>query len=339
MTRITASLALFTILCITSQPAQAEGALRDRIKERVRERLADAPAPADTVSPSAPITKPGDYRFSIEQGGHTRSYLVHVPRTYVPGKPTPLLLAFHGGGGSADHMAKDNLYGLTSKSEEAGFILVYPNGYSKLPSGKFATWNAGACCADARDRNIDDVAFVRSILKNVSGQLAIDSSRIFATGMSNGGMMSHRLACDMAGTFKAIAAVAGTDNTLNCTPAKPVSILQIHALDDDRVLFKGGAGSGAFKDTSKVTDFTSVPITVSKWAVRNGCAPEPKRVLTVPGAYCDLYDECKGGTQVKLCVTETGGHSWPGGYKPQGAPTSTALSANDQMWDFFMSLP
>ncbi|MDN8872721.1 prolyl oligopeptidase family serine peptidase, partial [Staphylococcus aureus] len=87
------------------------------------------------------------------------------------------------------------------------------------------------------------------------------AKRVYATGMSNGGMMAYRLACEASDIFKAIAAVAGTDNTLSCTPAKPISILHIHAKDDDHVLFAGGAGKEAFRDLSQVTEFMSVPKT------------------------------------------------------------------------------
>ena len=93
------------------------------------------------------ITAPGDYRFSFVHDGMTREYLVHVPKSYR-GRPTPMLLALHGGGGSADYQADDSKYRLISKSEQAGFIAVFPNGYSRL-GGALATWNAGACCAGA----------------------------------------------------------------------------------------------------------------------------------------------------------------------------------------------
>ena len=96
-----------------------------------------------------PITAPGDYRFSLSFGGITREYLVHVPKSYR-GAPTPMLIALHGGGGDADNQANDDNYKLISKSEQAGFIPVFPNGYSRLPSGVFATWNAGACCGAAQ---------------------------------------------------------------------------------------------------------------------------------------------------------------------------------------------
>ena len=155
--------------------------------------------------------------------------------------------------------------------------------------------------------------------------------------MSNGGMMSYRLACELPEVFKGIAAVAGTDGTTDCHPSKAVSILHIHAKDDDHVLFNGGAGSKA-AEKSKITDFTSVPATIEKWVKENKCSGI-KRILSVPGAYCDQYTVCKHGAKVQLCVTESGGHSWPGGKKPRGQDeTSKAISANDVIWIFFKSL-
>jgi polyhydroxybutyrate depolymerase len=287
--------------------------------------------------PASRIATPGDYTFSIVHDGLTRMYRVHAPRSYSAATPAPLVLAFHGGGGDMNFMATDKYYGLISKSEAEGFIVAFPNGFSRLNSGKFATWNAGACCAAARDRNVDDIGFVRKIVDSLTLRFNIDRERIYATGMSNGGMMAYRLACEMSDTFKAIASVAGTDNTMNCTPKAPISVLHIHARNDDRVLYNGGAGR-KFGDRSKVTDFTSVPATISKWVKMNGCNPTPQRILDVPGAFCDTYSQCRGHVEVRLCVTETGGHSWPGGTKIRGGePASKAISADDVMWTFFTS--
>lgn len=321
---------------MASAPAEAEGRLKERIRDRMLEKLESKDAPAATASTTDKLTRPGDYYFQIEHGGLTRLYRVYVPKTYSPDTAAPLLVAMHGGGGDMDYMAKDEYYGLQTKAEKEGFVLVFPNGYSKFASGKFATWNAGTCCGDARDKKIDDIGFIRQVVKNVYTQMNIDKNKIFATGMSNGGMMSERIACELADTFTAIASVAGTDNTTSCKPSRPISVMNIHARNDDHVLFEGGAGEGAFKDESKVTDFTSVPQTVANWVERNSCNKTPKRILSVKGASCDLYSGCAGGTEVELCVTEAGGHSWPGGYKPRGEATSQAISANDVMWDFFM---
>ena len=314
-----------------STPSHAEGPLRAKIKQRMAEK--DETAPAADVA--GKITKPGDYNFSITHQGIVRLYRVHVPLRYSPARAAPLVFAFHGGGGDMDYMAREELYGLTGASNKEGFVLVFPNGYSKFESGKFATWNAGTCCGDARDKKIDDVGFVKTMVGNISSQLNIDRTRIFATGMSNGGMMAHRLACELPDIFSAVASVAGTDSTTQCHPAQPVSVLHIHARNDTHVLFNGGAGEGSFRDESKVTDFTSVPETINRWVKRNQCVPTPQRTLEVAGAYCDLYSSCQGGVGGKLCVTEAGGHSWPGGRKPRGDAPSKAISANDQIWTFF----
>ncbi|QTN29434.1 prolyl oligopeptidase family serine peptidase [Rhodoferax sp. AJA081-3] len=339
----TALAVLACSLLVVPHPASAQDnaaptSLRERIKER-RQARQEARSGAQTPTAGGNrIEQPGDYNFTLEHGGHTRHYRVHVPRNYQTGKPTPLLMAFHGGGGNMDYQASDENYGLISKSESAGFIAVFPNGYSKLPSGKFATWNAGNCCADARDHNVDDVGFVRQILSDLHGRLSIDRKRIYATGMSNGGMMAYRLACEMPDTFAAIAAVAGTDNTAQCAPKRPIAVLHIHAQNDDRVLYNGGAGR-KFGDVSKVTDFTSVPATVSRWVAHNSCSPTPQRTLSTAGAYCDRYAPCQGGTSVQLCVTDSGGHSWPGGHKARAGETpSQAISANDVMWEFFTAV-
>lgn len=315
----------------TAALAQDDGAhpLRDLLRERLAARRAGA-------DPGARLP-PGDHTFHLEHGGLARKYILHVPAGYDGSHPLPLVVALHGGGGHAEAMADDSRYGLGSSADRAGFAVVFPNGYSRLPGGRFATWNAGACCGDARDRGVDDVGFIRALVATVKTQLRIDPDRVFAAGMSNGGMMSHRLACEAPHLFRAIASVAGPDVTLDCAPARAVSILHIHARDDDHVLFDGGAGPGAFRDPGKVTDFTSVPETIARWVRRDQCATPPRRVLEHPGAYCERYTGCRGGASVQLCVTERGGHSWPGAdaSRPGQAAPSQALDANGVIWRFF----
>jgi polyhydroxybutyrate depolymerase len=305
--------------------AQRSGNRLQILMQHLQERRSK---PADDPNMS-PITSPGDYRFSFEYGGINREYLVHVPRSYRPGRATPMLLALHGGGGDADFQADDSKYRLISKSEQAGFIAVFPNGYSRL-RGILATWNAGTCCGKAQENNIDDVGFIREVIRRMERQASLDQRRIFATGMSNGAMMSWRLACELP-EIRAIAPVAGTDNTPACKPSRAVPVIEFHAADDNHVPFKGGVGVGPSQ-----TDFVSVPATEAKWVELNRASPQAKRVLTVPGAHCDLHS---GLAPVELCVTDTGGHSWPGGGTQQGRKRpSMAISANDLMWSFFSSL-
>jgi polyhydroxybutyrate depolymerase len=320
-------------LMLTSASSIANDSLRNLFLERQKGR-ADA-LPSNDVQ--ARITQPGDYRYTIRHDGLDRRYLVHVPPSYQPGKPLPLLVSMHGGGGSMEYQASDERYGQISKSDQEGFIVVFPNGVSPLSNGLLATFNAGTCCGPARDRNVDDVGFIRQIISNLKRQLDIDPDRVYATGMSNGGLMSYRLACEMSDTFRAIAPVAGTDNTLSCNPSKPVSVLHIHARNDDHVPFLGGRGST--KKQEAVTSFVSVPETISRWVARNGCPTTPKRVLDKPGATCDRYAPCRGGSVVELCVTTNGAHSWPGARKWRSKePPSTSINANQVMWDFFKTL-
>ena len=309
--------------------AQRGGQLR-QIMEHARQIRAQQSADPNMTS----IRAPGDYRFSFVHDGITREYRVHVPASFRPGRPTALLIALHGGGGDAALQADDSKYRLISKSEQAGFIAVFPNGYSRWPSGVLATWNAGKCCGPAQKNDVDDVGFIREVIHRMERQASIDPRRIFATGMSNGAMMIWRLACE-APEIRAIAPVAGSDNTPACKPSRPVPVIEFHALDDDHVPFNGGKGDLSVAQV----DFVSVQSAQAKWVRIDRAQPKPSRVLTVAGAHCDLHRAGKNGAPVELCVTDTGGHSWPGGGTQQGRKQpSMAISANDLMWNFFSSL-
>ena len=303
--------------------AQAQETLRERLQARIEQRRAERGN-----------TAPAGLQELQVQG---RQVLVHWPAGHDASRPLPLVLAFHGGGGHAAFMADDARYGLQKQADEGGFIVAFPNGFSRLPGGRFATWNAGGCCGDARDRGADDVAFARAVVAAVQARWPVDARRVFATGMSNGGMLAHRLACEAADLFLAVASVAGTDATRQCSPSRPIAVLHIHARDDDHVLFNGGAGPNAFRDERKVMDFVSVPETVARWVQRDHCPRPPETTLDTPGARCEAYTGCDGGVRVALCVTETGGHSWPGAQqvrrgKPEASP---ALDASAVIWRFF----
>lgn len=279
---------------------------------------------------AAPVLPAGSHELHLRHDGRERGFIVHVPKAYRADRPAPLVLALHGGGGSMEVMAKDRLYGLVSQSEASGWIVVFPNGYSRV-AGRLATWNAGICCGAARDRGSDDVGFLRAVVAEVQQRVAVDPQRVFATGMSNGGMMSYRLACEASDIFRAIAAVAGTDGTTDCRPGRPVPVFHLHAKDDDRVLFNVGSGSAS--DTH--ANFVSVPATVDKWARLNACSGPTQTVLQRPGVTCELRSGCADGAEVRLCVTDSGGHAWPGGRKALGGKGSTALDATEAIWAFF----
>jgi polyhydroxybutyrate depolymerase len=324
------TLATLIILADASSHVSAEGLLREKLQ-----RWRESHQTAQPQNPTSQKLTAGDYQFTLKHQGMERVYMVHMPKTYNPQNPTPMVLSLHGGGGNMRYQATEKYYHQISKSDQAGYIAVFPNGYSRFPGGKLATWNSGICCGKARDENIDDVGFIKAVIEDMKSRANIDSKRVFIDGMSNGGMMSYRAACELADSITAVASVAGTDGTKTCTPSRPISILHIHAKNDDHVLYNGG--SGVKSETH--ADFVSVPDTISKWVKINGCNASPQRVLEVAGAYCELYTGCKDNTQVKLCVTETGGHSWPGGQKVRdtGEPASTAFNATDMIWAFFQA--
>jgi polyhydroxybutyrate depolymerase len=260
------------------------------------------------------------------------------------GAPAPLVLALHGGGGHAEFMADDERYGLISAAERDGYVVAFPSGHSRLPRGRLATWNAGGCCGAARDTASDDLGFLRALVERIAAEHPVDRTRVIAVGMSNGGMMAYRLACEAADLVAGIVAVAGTEAYVDaaaCKPSRPVSVLHIHARDDTHVLFGGGAGPDAFRDRSQVMDFVSVPETVSRWRTRLGCRADAEPVLERPGARCERHAACRGGVELQLCVTDGGGHSWPGAavVRRGKAPASAALDANERIGALLRTLP
>ncbi len=128
---------------------------------------------------------------SIQYNGRQRTFKVHTPPSYDGSDKTPLVLALHGGKGSADGM--EYISQLSAKADQEGFIVVYPEGV-KSPWGD-RTWNAGGCCGYAMNQNIDDVGFIDALLDTLQVNLNLDNERIYASGMSNGGFMSYRSAC------------------------------------------------------------------------------------------------------------------------------------------------
>lgn len=282
--------------------------------------------------------QPGDHTRTVHVGDLDRRYLVHIPPGHDPAVPTPVVLAFHGGGGNAAGMAA--MSGLSEKADAAGFIVVYPEGTGRLP--RVLTFNAGDCCGQAAARKIDDVAFTRALLDDLATVVAVDARRVYATGMSNGAMMAHRLGAELSERIAAIAPVAGPIGIGSCTPGRPVPVMHFHGDSDAFAPFAGGRGRGV-----SGTSFRSVGATIAAWVEADGCAGEPE---TTPlddreddGTRVRLQRHGGGrdGAEVVLVVIEGGGHTWPGREPPLATlGTSTRdVSANDLMWEFFERHP
>ncbi len=282
---------------------------------------------------------PGDHTRSIKVGSLTRSYIVHVPPSYDGTKPFPVVLAFHGGGSNAEQMIRFS--GLNDKADEAGFLTVYPNGTGRFP--RMLTWNGGNCCGYAMQNKVDDVAFVRALLDDLAKVAKIDPKRIYATGMSNGAIISYYLASNLSDRIAAIAPVGGPMGTKECNPKRPVSVLHFHGTADEFAAFKGGPGPKSFSGTN----FFSVEHSIKAWVTANGCPAEPN-VEQMPDKTDDgmtvtrtAYGPGKDGSEVVLITVEGGGHTWPGrepGIQRLGKSTKD-ISANDLMWEFFQRHP
>lgn len=283
-----------------------------------------------TLALSAPLTS-GDHTRHIEVDGLDRTYLVHLPPRYDPQKPASVVLAFHGAFNNGAMMVR--LSGLNRKADEAGFVAVYPEGTGKGPVLFFNP--------DRKPRKgrPNDVHFTDVLLDDLATVVNVDPKRVYATGMSNGGMMCYLLAADLSQRIAAIAPVAGTMTFADCKPARPVSVLHFHGTKDQLVPLEGKQGV--------IADFQPIDEIIRTWARIDGCPSMPK-IETLPDKAEDgtrvtrtTYGPGKQGSEVILYTIENGGHTWPGrvwGFDFLGKST-TDISANDLIWDFFQRHP
>jgi polyhydroxybutyrate depolymerase len=322
--KVGALLSIATLrMVILPPPCAAEafpvGSPTDQVMEHIH-------ALTDTDPNMSKIRGPGDYRFSFIRDKDGRDYSVHVPHTYR-GQPMPMVVALHAQEGEGEFAKDDDL---TRQSEQAGFIIVAPNGYSpfadslyRFPQGSRATWNAGRCCGPAKSHDADDVGFIREVIRRVEQQASVDPQRIFVMGYANGAMMAWRLACDDP-EIKAITPIAGTDNTEVCRPQHPVAVIEFHSLHDPDVPFTGGTASRQLGSS----EVTSVDESQAKWIGLDRDDPAPVRILSSRYGYCDLHRAQPGGMPVEICVTIKGRESWP----------AHGLQPYKLMWAFFSSL-
>ncbi len=283
------------------------------------------PAPVTTF----PEVQPGDYNGSLDSGSRTRTYIVHVPPAYNNQQAIPLVLVLHGAGGNAERMI--NMTGMSDKADEAGFIVVYPNGTGFLNDQLLLTWNCGFCCGYALDNNIDDVGFIRSLIEKLEGELNIDNARIFITGMSNGAMMSYRLACELTDIVAAIAPVSGSMGEWETSSTNPVSVIIFHGTADAVVPYEGGLSIIAPLTPGRVDK--PVSFAVDFWVAHNGCSTAYTRV-TDGNLVKDTYSGGRDGSEVILNTIIGGGHVWPGSDN-----ITQGISATDLIWDFFAAHP
>lgn len=264
---------------------------------------------------------------SLSFDGIERTYLVHIPASYDDSKPTPLVIGMHGGFGNATQFERQS--GLSDKADQENFIVVYPEGITS-PTG-VTTWNAGVCCGYASATQVDDVGFINALIDKLESELNIDPNRIYATGMSNGGFMSYRLACELSDRIAAIAPIAASMTMDVCNPVRPVPIFHIHSYLDSNIPVNGGIGDGISIHYSPPLDSI-----FNEWSLRNNCRITNDTVEVSEKLTAILWESCDCRVDMVLIITEDGGHSWAGGVgTPLGDPPSNNISATDEMWTFF----
>jgi len=272
------------------------------------------------------------YRFSetMVVDGIIRTYLLNLPPNYYEFSHFSLVIAMHGGGGNAVQFESTSK--LTDKANAAQFVVVYPEGVPSTGLLKARTWNAGGCCEYARDHNIDDVKFIRMLIDQLVLNYKINPKKVYATGHSNGGMLSYRLACEMP---EKVAAIAPNGCTMvvkqACNPSRPVPVLHMHSVLDTRVPYQGGIG---------ITKAYYPPLdsVFNVWSLNNTCTTTAQVLVDDSKYRFTQWSDCRNNASIHYYLTKDGGHGWPGGL-PGGGPNSdtpsSVINANDLLWDFF----
>jgi polyhydroxybutyrate depolymerase len=284
-----------------------------------------ASAPAGQAEP----IRSGDSTRSLVHDGIERTYLLHIPPGYDATRPTPLVLAFHGIGLSAEEMVR--ISGLSEQADTSGFIVVYPNG-----TGANKSWNGGHCCGESAKNNVDDVGFVRALIEELSAFINVAPGRVYATGFSNGAIMVYRLACELSDRIAAIGPVAATqilDDQEACRPARSVPVIHFHGTADRLNPYDGGTTSAGF-------EFVSVEDAIGFWVEKNAC-PDPLQQTESGAIQHDVYAPCAQNSAIELYTIVDGEHAWPGGeaVSPQIGEPTMEISASLLMWEFFAAHP
>jgi polyhydroxybutyrate depolymerase len=270
-----------------------------------------------------------DEKRSIKVGNLERYYLLHVPQSLPQGTAAPLVLVFHGGGGHARNMPR--FTGFDRLADAQGFVVAYPDSYNK-------SWNDTRGLSPA-----DDVGFIRALIDELSRSYPIDAKRVYATGISNGGFFSQRLACDLTDKLAAVASVAATmpeSLVPVCRPSRPISVMFIQGTDDPLVHIDGGA---ILKDRGRNIPLTDAVKFWRSWDRTSDTPASEDLPDRDPGdgtrIHRDVYSGGKQRTEVMVYIIKGGGHTWPGGsqYLPVFliGRASRDLDATDVIWRFF----
>ena len=232
----------------------------------------------------------GNSNRTISIGGVSRTYILHVPSSYTGTKAVPLVIDFHALGGTGSQ--EQSLSGYQKIADQEGFLILFPDGIDNA-------WNIGPCCTNSR--TVDDLGFAKGMVATIVGQACIDTKRVYATGFSMGGGMSHYLACNAADVFAAVAPSSFdllVPDEEPCAPSRPISVLTYRGTADTTVPYAGGKGP-----SGKIT-FLGAQGSFQRWVGIDGCTAP-----TTADGDCTYYKTCTAGVEVGLCVKQGGGHA------------------------------
>jgi polyhydroxybutyrate depolymerase len=280
---------------------------------------------------------PGTSARKLLSGGRERCYLLYLPASLDPTRPTPVVVSLHGFASNA--MSQELLARWNWIADKEGFVVVYPEGTS-FP----LRWNSGGTLFS---QGVDDVRFFRDAISDLAQVVAIDPARIYVTGMSNGGAMANRIACEAADVVAAAGTVAAVpmEASQACTPQRPVPLIAFHGTADPLVRYEGGAHQ--MPALIRWINLRGVPFSyppvetwIAGWAQRDGCRLTPEGIPATGDARGIRYSDCQGDAEVVLYPIEGGGHTWPGGLAvPYLGKTSRDIDASAVMWAFFQAHP
>jgi polyhydroxybutyrate depolymerase len=262
--------------------------------------VGDGGPATQVICPAMSALQPGDTNGTIQAGGTTRQYIVHVPSGYTGQSPVPLVLDYHPI--LTDYNFERQNSGYAAKADQEGFIVVFPNGIDNA-------WNVGPCCTTSR--TVDDVGFSRALIAQIEGQVCIDPKRVYAVGYSMGGGMAMKMACDAADITAAIAPAAfdlmDPSNMWNCQPSRPITVISFRGTADPIVPYNGGPTNPP-NGLPVVITFLGAVGTFQKWAQLDQCTDMPTDNSSL-GTGCQTYTQCAQGVSVTLCTTQGGSHS------------------------------
>jgi polyhydroxybutyrate depolymerase len=265
---------------------------------------------------------------SFVSSGEKREYLLYVPRSYDRSRPTPLVISMHGAGLWGAAQRETSLW--NDLADTQGFIVVYPSGIG----GKgVRIWRA-----EQGAGLMKDVRFISDLIDTLKASYNIDSNRIYANGLSNGGGMSFVLSCTLSDRIAAVGMVAAAQ-TLPwrwCTDHRAVPMIAFHGTADPEVPYDGGSS------WISPRPFPSTPRWAANWARRNGCGPDPVESRVAADVTRRAYTNCADDAAVVLYTVQGGGHTWPGGTPlPQWfvGRTTRSINATRLMWVFFNEHP